>query len=139
MDKEKEELDLKKNSGDGARVPVDLEKNMKALEKYLGIDTESSRRPAYFTFGGLFIILFGCLLNIVSSVGNAFLIIGILLEVIGLILIMKKSYWIAYKWNRSIVMYLKDDNKESLEYLEKLPKEEKETEAYKKMKKLLEN
>lgn len=139
MDKEKDELDLKKNSGDGARVSVDLEKNMKALERYLGVDTEASRRPTYFVFAGLFLMLFGCLLNIVSTIGNAFLIIAMFLEVVGLIFIMKKSYWIAYKWNRSIVMYLKDDNKESLEYLEKLPKEEKEKEAYEKMKKLLEN
>ncbi|MGL4873184.1 MAG: hypothetical protein ACRC30_00835 [Clostridium sp.] len=129
MDKEKE-LNLRKDSGDGAKVPVNLEKNMKALEEYLGISTEASRRPTYFVFAGLFLLLLGLLFNI-------FLIIAILLELIGLILIMKKSYWTAYKWNRSIVMYLKNDNKESLEYLEKLSKEEKEKESYKKMKKLL--
>ncbi|MGL5416542.1 MAG: hypothetical protein ACRDDY_05570 [Clostridium sp.] len=130
MDEEKD-LDLKKDAGDGAKVPVDLEKNMKTLEKYLGVSTEDSRRPTYFAFGGLFLILIGLLFRV-------FIFIGIFLEVIALFLIMKKAYWIAYKWNRSIVMYLKDDSKESLEYLEKLPDEEKEKEAYKKMKKLLE-
>ncbi|OPX47706.1 hypothetical protein CLTHE_16860 [Clostridium thermobutyricum DSM 4928] len=116
--------------GHGAKVPVDLDKDIKKLERYLGVDTKASRIPTYFAFGGLGLIFFGMLFQI-------FIVIGIILELIGLFFAIKKEYSIAYKWNRSIVMYLKNGFKESNDYLERLPNEEKEKESYKKMKKLL--
>lgn len=116
--------------GHGAKVPVDLDKDVKKLEKYLGVDTKASRTPTYFAFGGLALIFLGMLFNF-------FIVLGIVLEVIGLFFAIKKEYMIAYKWNRSIVMYLKNGFKESKDYLERLPEEEKKKESYKKMKKLL--
>ena len=116
--------------GHGAKVPVDLDKDIKKLERYLGVDTKASRIPTYFAFGGLGLIFFGMLFQI-------FIVIGIILELIGLFFAIKKEYSIDYKWNRSIVMYLKNGFKESNDYLERLPNEEKEKESYKKMKKLL--
>ncbi|WP_297631954.1 hypothetical protein [uncultured Clostridium sp.] len=116
--------------GHGAKVPVDIDKEIKNLEEYLGVDTEQSRKPTYFAFAGLFVILAGLIFNF-------FIVIGIVLEVIALAFAIKKGYLIAYKWNRSIVMYIKGGFGESLDYLERLPKEEKESESYKKMRALL--
>lgn len=116
--------------GHGAKLPVDLDKDIESLEKYLGVNTDASRKPTYFAFAGLFIILLGLFLNF-------FIVIGIVLEIIALVFAIKKGYATAYKWNRSIVMYIKGGFEESRDYLEKLSREEKENEAYEKMRALL--
>lgn len=116
--------------GHGAKLPVDLDKDIENLEKYLGVNTDASRKPTYFAFAGLFIILLGLIFNF-------FIVIGIVLEIIALVFAIKKGYTTAYKWNRSIVMYIKGGFEESLEYLEKLPKEEKMGDSYSKMRMLL--
>ena len=54
-----------------------------------------------------------------------------------MILMSKKSYWNAYRWNRAMLMYVKNDYLKCETYLNKLSPEEKEKEPYKIMLNLL--
>ncbi|PRR78044.1 DNA polymerase III subunit epsilon [Clostridium liquoris] len=100
------------------------------LENTLGVDTSAKNKPAYCVYLGLFLIILG------TSI-SALLIFGIVLDIIGMILMSKKSYWNAYRWNRAMLMYVKNDYLKCETYLNKLSPEEKEKEPYKIMLNLL--
>ncbi|AWK51509.1 hypothetical protein DIC82_10905 [Clostridium beijerinckii] len=105
-----------------------IKKNVKELEKSLGINTKPKNLPGYFILGGW--------LCVISSI-QPIIIVGLILAAIALILSFRNSYKNAYKWNKAITLYFINDIEKAKTLLDKLSSDEKEGQAYKTMLKLL--
>ena len=105
-----------------------IKKQVKELEKSLGINTNAKNIPAYFIFGGW--------LCVISSI-KLIIIVGLILASIAFVLSFSKIYKNAYRWNKSITFYFNNDIEKAKILLDKLSSNEKEGEAYNKMLKLL--
>ncbi|BCZ47813.1 hypothetical protein psyc5s11_38800 [Clostridium gelidum] len=105
-----------------------IKKQVKELEKSLGINTNAKNIPAYFIFGGW--------LCVISSI-KLIIIVGLILASIAFVLSFSKIYKNAYRWNKSITFYFNNDIEKAKISLDKLSSNEKEGKAYNKMLKLL--
>ena len=119
-DEEKNEMEKPSNSY--------IKKQVKELEKSLGINTNAKNIPAYFIFGGW--------LCVISSI-KLIIIVGLILASIAFVLSFSKIYKNAYRWNKSITFYFNNDIEKAKILLDKLSSNEKEGKAYNKMLKLL--
>jgi len=107
-----------------------IKKNVKELEKSLGINTNPKNLPGYFILGGW--------LCVISSI-QPIIIAGLILAAIALVLSFRNSYKNAYRWNKAITLYFINDIEKAKTLLDKLSSDEKQGQAYKKMLKLLNN
>jgi len=105
-----------------------IKKQVKELEKSLGINTNAKNIPAYFIFGGW--------ICVISSI-KLIIIVGLILASIAFVLSFSKIYKNAYRWNKSITFYFNNDIEKAKILLDKLSSNEKEGKAYNKMLKLL--
>ncbi|MDF2881382.1 MAG: hypothetical protein K0R54_1939 [Clostridiaceae bacterium] len=103
-----------------------LRKNAIELEKKLGINTKSMDISNSCIAGGTIALLLG-------MVAAPLIIIGAILDVLGFLLMFKKSYWNSYRWDKAVQLYLKKNYSQSKVYLDKLPSKEKEKPAYREM------
>lgn len=118
--KEKNEMEKISNSY--------IKKQVKELEKSLGINTNAKNIPAYLIFGGWL-----CVISTIKPI----IIVGLILASIAFVLSFSKIYKKAYRWNKSITFYFNNDIEKAKILLDKLSSNEKEGEAYNKMLKLL--
>lgn len=107
-----------------------LWEGVKELKNQLGINTKGKNKPAYYVYGGLLCVILGFGTPIL-------LLIGLVLDILGVISMCKKSYWDAYRWHKAIEMYKRGNYAKSKAYLYKLSNLEKESDAYGKMMDLL--
>lgn len=107
-----------------------LRKNVIELEKKLGISTKAMDISNSCIAGGTIALLLG-------MAAAPLIIIGAILDVLGFLLMFKKSYWNSYRWDKAVQLYLKKNYSKSKVYLDKLPSKEKETPAYREMLNLL--
>jgi len=98
------------------------------LEKSLGINTIPKKIPGYFVLGGWLCVISGI---------KPIVIVGLILASIAIALSFRKSYKNAFKWDKAITLYFKNDIEKAKTYLDKLSSSEKEGQSYKKMLKLL--
>lgn len=107
-----------------------LWQGVKELQNELGINIKAKNKPAYYIYGGLLCIIIGSGMPLL-------LLIGFVLEILGVVSMRKKSYWDAYRWHKATEMYKRGNYAKSKAYLNKLSNLEKESDAYKKMMDLL--
>lgn len=100
-----------------------LRKDVTDLEKKLGISTKAMDISTSCIVGGSTSLLLGMAIS-------PLIIIGAVLDIAGFVLMLRKSYWNAYRWDKAVQMYLKKNYAQSKAYLDKLSSKEKEKPSY---------
>lgn len=100
-----------------------LRKDVIDLEKKLGISTKAMDISTSCIVGGSTSLLLGMAIS-------PLIIIGAILDIAGFVLMFRKSYWNAYRWDKAIQLYLKKNYTQSQECLDKLSSKEKEKPSY---------
>lgn len=118
------------NSKNNQRYNSNLWQGVKELQNELRINTKAKNKPAYYIYGGLLCIIIGFIMPLL-------LLIGFVLEILGVVEMRKKSYWDAYRWHKATEMYKRGNYAKCKVYLDKLSDLEKESDAYRKMMDLL--
>lgn len=103
-----------------------LRKDVIDLEKKLGISTKAMDISTSCIVGGSTSLLLGMAIT-------PLIIIGAILDIIGFVLMFRKSYWNAYRWDKAIQLYLKENYTQSKACLDKLSSKEKEKPAFREM------
>ena len=116
----KKKANAKKNKY--SDVEIITEEHVRTFEKIHDLDTSPRITP--------FIFLIASIICIFSTM-TILIYMGIVLATITLICFSRKSYWTAHIYRQAVLMYLQDDYDGCRRYLNKIPKQEKETECYK--------
>lgn len=101
---------------------VITEENVKLFEKVHDLDTSARLTP--------FIFLVASIICIFSTV-VVLVIIGLVLDIITLLCLCRKSYWTAHRYRQAVLAYLQEDYDKCRKYLEKICDKEKEKDCYK--------